>query len=108
MLPFLGIPDIILFSRYWQKEDKLAWLLDEIGCEQGAKIHVFVDFKIKADELTRYVGAFLPKCESDGFQTIRQSHDIRLLYMILGKLLILGRVQLATQSSRKQQYTYFS
>ena len=51
----------------WQKEDKLARLLDEIGCEQGAKIHVFVDFKIKADELTRYVGAFLPKCESDEF-----------------------------------------
>jgi len=28
-----------------QKEDELARLLDEIGCEQGAKILVFVETK---------------------------------------------------------------
>jgi len=34
-----------------QKEDKLARLLDEIGCEQGAKIFVFVETKRKVDSL---------------------------------------------------------
>ena len=37
----------------WQKEQKLARLLEEIGGEQGAKILVFVETKRKADELTR-------------------------------------------------------
>jgi len=36
-----------------QKEDELARLLDEIGCEQGAKILVFVETKRKDDALTR-------------------------------------------------------
>ena len=38
----------------WQKESKLARLLEEIGCEANSKILVFVETKRKADELTRY------------------------------------------------------
>ena len=48
----------------WQKEDKLTSLLDEIDANN---IPVFVEIKIKDAKLTRYVGAFLPKCESDDF-----------------------------------------
>lgn len=47
---FLQIVDVF---EDWQKGDKLAILLDEIGCEQGAKIMVFVETKRKADKLTR-------------------------------------------------------
>ena len=38
----------------YQKEQKLARLLEEIGCENGAKILVFTETKRKCDELTRY------------------------------------------------------
>ncbi len=38
----------------YQKEAKLARLLEEIGCQQGSKIIIFVETKRKADELTRY------------------------------------------------------
>merc|ERR1719227_76976 len=48
-----NILQIVDVCEEWQKEDKLARLLDEIGCEQGAKILVFVETKRKADELTR-------------------------------------------------------
>merc|ERR1712111_10860 len=48
-----NILQIVDVCEDWQKEDKLARLLDEIGCEQGAKILVFVETKRKADELTR-------------------------------------------------------
>jgi superfamily II DNA/RNA helicase len=37
----------------YQKEAKLARLLEEIGCQQGSKIIIFVETKRKADELTR-------------------------------------------------------
>ena len=39
----------------YQKEAKLARLLEEIGCQQGSKIIIFVETKRKADELTRLV-----------------------------------------------------
>jgi len=48
-----NILQIVDVCEDWQKEEKLARLLDEIGCEQGAKILVFVETKRKADELTR-------------------------------------------------------
>merc|ERR1719480_502903 len=48
-----NILQIVDVCEDWQKEDKLARLLDEIGGEQGAKILVFVETKRKADELTR-------------------------------------------------------
>eukprot|EP00092_Neocalanus_flemingeri_P012179 GFUD01013132.1.p1 GENE.GFUD01013132.1~~GFUD01013132.1.p1 ORF type:complete len:474 (+),score=151.63 GFUD01013132.1:105-1526(+) len=48
-----NILQIVDVCEDWQKEDKLAKLLDEIGCEAGAKILVFVETKRKADELTR-------------------------------------------------------
>ena len=61
----------------WQKEEKLARLLDEIGCEQGAKILVFVETKRKADELTRYVVTSYLSVNLMIFLTICQSHDVR-------------------------------
>merc|ERR1712013_788932 len=48
-----NILQIVDVCEDWQKEEKLTRLLDEIGCEQGAKILVFVETKRKADELTR-------------------------------------------------------
>ena len=44
---------IVDVCEEYQKEDKLARLLDEIGSEQGAKILVFTETKRKCDELTR-------------------------------------------------------
>ena len=44
---------IVDVCEEWQKEQKLARLLEEIGGEQSAKILVFVETKRKADELTR-------------------------------------------------------
>lgn len=46
-------PQIVDVCEEYQKENKLAKLLEEIGCEQGNKILVFVETKRKADELTR-------------------------------------------------------
>ena len=37
----------------YQKEQKLARLLEEIGCEPQNKILIFVETKRKADDLTR-------------------------------------------------------
>jgi len=38
----------------YQKEQKLARLLEEIGCQPQNKIIIFVETKRKADDLTRY------------------------------------------------------
>jgi superfamily II DNA/RNA helicase len=46
---------IVDVCEEYQKEAKLARLLEEIGCQQGSKIIIFVETKRKADELTRYV-----------------------------------------------------
>ena len=43
----------------YQKEQKLARLLEEIGSEPNSKILVFVETKRKCDELTRYVSNIL-------------------------------------------------
>merc|ERR1712228_820435 len=48
-----NILQIVDVCDEWQKEQKLARLLEEIGCENGAKILVFVETKRKCDELTR-------------------------------------------------------
>merc|ERR1711887_423630 len=48
-----NILQIVDVCQEYEKEQKLAKLLEEIGCEQGAKILVFVETKRKADELTR-------------------------------------------------------
>jgi superfamily II DNA/RNA helicase len=39
----------------YQKEQKLARLLEEIGCEPHNKILIFVETKRKADDLTRWL-----------------------------------------------------
>merc|ERR1712210_198982 len=48
-----NILQIVDVCDEWQKEQKLARLLEEIGCENGAKILVFTETKRKCDELTR-------------------------------------------------------
>ena len=48
-----SLPQIVDVCEEWQKEQKLARLLEEIGCENGAKILVFTETKRKCDELTR-------------------------------------------------------
>ena len=48
-----NILQIVDVCDEYQKESKLARLLEEIGCEQGNKILIFVETKRKADELTR-------------------------------------------------------
>merc|ERR1719219_2840894 len=48
-----NILQIVDICEDWQKEQKLARLLEEIGCENGAKILVFTETKRKCDELTR-------------------------------------------------------
>lgn len=48
-----NILQIVDVCEEWQKEQKLARLLEEIGCENGAKILVFTETKRKCDELTR-------------------------------------------------------
>merc|ERR1719433_743572 len=48
-----NILQIVDVCEEWQKEQKLARLLEEIGTDQTAKILVFVETKRKADELTR-------------------------------------------------------
>ena len=49
----ISLVQIVDVCEEWQKESKLARLLEEIGCEQNSKILVFVETKRKADELTR-------------------------------------------------------
>merc|ERR1719166_397945 len=48
-----NILQIVDVCEEHQKEEKLARLLDEIGCESHNKILIFVETKRKADELTR-------------------------------------------------------
>lgn len=48
-----NILQIVDVCDEYQKESKLARLLEEIGCEPRNKILVFVETKRKADELTR-------------------------------------------------------
>merc|ERR1711902_449520 len=48
-----NILQIVDVCEEYQKEQKLARLLDEIGCEATNKILIFVETKRKADELTR-------------------------------------------------------
>lgn len=48
-----NILQIVDVCEEYEKEEKLARLLDEIGCEPTAKILIFVETKRKADELTR-------------------------------------------------------
>ena len=51
-IPFCWLQIVDVCEEY-QKEAKLARLLEEIGCQQGSKIIIFVETKRKADELTR-------------------------------------------------------
>jgi len=48
-----NILQIVDVCEEWQKDQKIARLLEEIGGECSAKIVVFVETKKKADELTR-------------------------------------------------------
>merc|ERR1739838_1145092 len=48
-----NILQIVDVWEEWQKEQKLARLLEEIGSDGHSKILVFVETKRKADELTR-------------------------------------------------------
>merc|ERR1712150_147588 len=48
-----NILQIVDVCEEWQKEQKLARLLEEIGTDGHSKILVFVETKRKADELTR-------------------------------------------------------
>ncbi len=48
-----NILQIVDVCDEYQKENKLARLLEEIGCEPHNKILIFVETKRKADELTR-------------------------------------------------------
>lgn len=48
-----NILQIVDVCEEFQKENKLARLLEEIGCEPQNKILIFVETKRKADELTR-------------------------------------------------------
>merc|ERR1712127_454084 len=49
----MGILQIVDVCDEYQKEQKLARLMEEIGCENGSKILIFVETKRKCDELTR-------------------------------------------------------
>ena len=48
----MDILQIVDVCEEWQKEQKIARILEEIGCEQSAKILVFVKTKGSADYLT--------------------------------------------------------
>ena len=48
-----NILQIVDVCEEYQKEQKLARLLEEIGCEPHNKILIFVETKRKADDLTR-------------------------------------------------------
>ena len=48
-----NILQIVDVCEEYQKEQKLARLLEEIGCEPQNKILIFVETKRKADDLTR-------------------------------------------------------
>ena len=48
-----NILQIVDVCDEYQKEQKLARLMEEIGCENGSKILVFTETKRKCDELTR-------------------------------------------------------
>merc|ERR1719464_2076029 len=48
-----NILQIVDVCEEWQKEQKLAKLLEEIGSDQSAKMLIFTETKRKADELTR-------------------------------------------------------
>lgn len=48
-----NILQIVDVCEEYEKEEKLARLLEEIGCDTTSKILVFVETKRKADELTR-------------------------------------------------------
>ena len=50
-LPYIF--QIVDVCEEYQKEQKLARLLEEIGCEPQNKILIFVETKRKADDLTR-------------------------------------------------------
>ena len=50
-----NILQIVDVCDEYQKEGKLAKLLEEIGSEPQNKILIFVETKRKCDELTRYV-----------------------------------------------------
>ena len=52
-----NILQIVDVCEEYQKEAKLAKLLEEIGSEPQNKILIFVETKRKCDELTRYVVA---------------------------------------------------
>ena len=48
-----NILQIVDVCEEYQKEQKLARLLEEIGCESKNKILIFVETKRKCDDLTR-------------------------------------------------------
>ena len=49
----LSLVQIVDVCQDWEKESKLARLLEEIGSDGHSKILVFVETKRKCDELTR-------------------------------------------------------
>ena len=68
-----NILQIVDVCEEYQKEQKLARLLEEIGCESKNKILIFVETKRKCDDLTRLM-------RRDGFPAMVSSI---YLYLIL-------------------------
>merc|ERR1712029_1023263 len=58
-----NILQIVDVCEDWQKEQKLARLLEEIGCEANNKTLIFVETKRKEDDLTRLM-------RRDGYPTM--------------------------------------
>ena len=52
LVPFSSFNSKYIFQE-WEKEDKLAKLLEEISSDSSAKVLIFAETKKKCDELTR-------------------------------------------------------
>ena len=68
-----NILQIVDVCEEYQKEQKLARLLEEIGCESKNKILIFVETKRKCDDLTRLM-------RRDGFPAMVSSIYLCALY----------------------------
>ena len=68
-----NILQIVDVCEEYQKEQKLARLLEEIGCESKNKILIFVETKRKCDDLTRLM-------RRDGFPAMVSSIYLYALY----------------------------
>ena len=67
-----NILQIVDVCEEYQKEQKLARLLEEIGCESKNKILIFVETKRKCDDLTRLM-------RRDGFPAMVSSIKMCLM-----------------------------